>query len=371
MIYCEHCKTEFEREPLIVYNGEWYCPYCLGSLFPEPKISSNFENVRKFLESERLFHEGWLLGQDGKALKTALRLCREAAYAHNPYALIAMGYYHEKNYLNPFASESERVRSAYQYYKTVAAYDYRFRKFFCPQSVPPEAELKSGELEKLTSAAISNLYALVSETDAESVESVFRIAKETVMTKLREILNLKEPETEEISAEKARFPSAEEFLTEIRPDEVLFGFEKADARLLTELATFDGISNDKELNADNFLAKRNLTMWIMSKDKTWKETEAGNKNEFLKAAKSGAKQFVIAYWKNGIGKISHKRQKVSFSCSKEEFDRSRLKLVQNGKLYDFRVADLVIAAKILKERKETRREEMFGAVLEMLTEGGL
>lgn len=134
---------KFYEKPLELFNGSWHCPHCKQSIYPseESELVVDAENNEKFVLSELIFNEQWLLNKNNvdrteryDALKKAINLCEEAAFSYNPYALVNLGYYHQNGYVDPNSTTEERMRKAYIFFNAVL-----FNK---------NASIKAGENDK-------------------------------------------------------------------------------------------------------------------------------------------------------------------------------------------------------------------------------
>lgn len=122
---CANCKKDAIR-PLELYKGNWYCPYCKADLFPDTstQLCVNAQNHELFVNAEENYFK-WLTNANYdrasrfKFLDKAINLCMESAFSYHPKALMRMGYYYEKGYVDLNRSLEDRWRIAYYYYKAV------------------------------------------------------------------------------------------------------------------------------------------------------------------------------------------------------------------------------------------------------------
>ena len=134
MTDCPHCKKTFARA-LEDFSGRWHCPACKNALFPteDTELTVTPESNAYFVRSERLFKQGWLLGNnesigfdDGTvALSEAIAQCRIAAAQGNPYALVSLASYYEGGYAEP--GESKRWNTALMCNRAVALNTHPFK----------------------------------------------------------------------------------------------------------------------------------------------------------------------------------------------------------------------------------------------------
>ena len=121
----DRCGKEVEQ-PLELYDGSWACPYCkreMGGDFSAFSITE--ENEELYILSERSYYR-WLTNMKllrGKAaqklIDRAVELCRESAQLGNPLAVLRLGFFYDKDYVEVNRSEAVRCRIAYAYYSAV------------------------------------------------------------------------------------------------------------------------------------------------------------------------------------------------------------------------------------------------------------
>lgn len=126
---CKECNKDV-KQPLELYDGRWACPYCKKNLMLSgDSLSFTHENNELFVLSDKCYYtyltriNHVLARTDVKECQTllnkAIDLCRQSAYLGNPNAIIRLGYYYDKDYVEVNRSEEERCRIAYQLYKKV------------------------------------------------------------------------------------------------------------------------------------------------------------------------------------------------------------------------------------------------------------
>jgi len=122
---CGNCNQDIDR-PLELYDGRWCCPHCKKDVFPDTdtELEINALNRELFVRSEEYYFK-WLTSSNEdkrtrfKYLDKAVNLCYEAAFMFHPSALMRMGYYYDRGYVDFNTGSAERWRVAYFYYKAV------------------------------------------------------------------------------------------------------------------------------------------------------------------------------------------------------------------------------------------------------------
>ena len=130
----DRCGKEVEQ-PLELYDGSWACPYCkreMGGDFSAFSITE--ENEELYILSERSYYR-WLTNMKllrGKAaqklIDRAVELCRESAQLGNPLAVLRLGFFYDKDYVEVNRSEAVRCRIAYAYYSAVCFSDAELKE---------------------------------------------------------------------------------------------------------------------------------------------------------------------------------------------------------------------------------------------------
>ncbi len=126
---CSNVKCNKEiAKPLELYNGEWACPHCREKISSSRTFRIDGENHEIYVLSECLYFR-WMTMQgqekinNGYLLDKAVEACRESAIKGHPQAIIRMGYYYDKDYVEVTSSEIMRCRAAYNYYSSVCFSD--------------------------------------------------------------------------------------------------------------------------------------------------------------------------------------------------------------------------------------------------------
>ncbi len=123
---CKYCKRTIEK-PLELYDGEWGCPHCkakgiVGMLVDKPVVTK--ENAEEFKLSESMFYR-WLTYEGvsretaKKMLADAVEFCKSAALKGHPEAILRLGYYYDKDFIDTNRTEGDRCKIAAAYYKSV------------------------------------------------------------------------------------------------------------------------------------------------------------------------------------------------------------------------------------------------------------
>lgn len=116
------CKKEVET-PLILYNGDWICPFCGNPLVNDNivfKITRKSDELYKM--SEILYYNSLNQSENLRRdnyIKSAVSKCIEAMELGDPRAYVRLGFYYDKDYVDLNRSESIRTKIAYQYYSAV------------------------------------------------------------------------------------------------------------------------------------------------------------------------------------------------------------------------------------------------------------
>lgn len=160
-----NCGKVFEK-PIELFDGRKFCPFCKGDLLPNKntKLQITLNNHQLLVQSERIFHEDWLLNANenmrikrNEALETAIALCSEACGQGNPYAIINMGFYYENGYISTHRNQAEGLRAAYMNYSAVC---FNSR----PDVVMPSgANLDADKLCALMVGAAKSLYGVLAK----------------------------------------------------------------------------------------------------------------------------------------------------------------------------------------------------------------
>lgn len=122
---CDSCKREVEQ-PLELYDGSWACNFCRKKLVneqPEFRITKKNDSLFKLSE---IYYYQWLtesaagdFAADVSLIENAVELCKSAAMTGHPEAILKMGYYYDKDYVEANRGEDVRCRIAYAYYSSV------------------------------------------------------------------------------------------------------------------------------------------------------------------------------------------------------------------------------------------------------------
>ena len=173
------CGKEF-KDPLIIFNGEWHCPFCKGNIDPE----SNFEITKENQELFSLANIYYL-----KALKTVDRdlrkkyiektvdFCDRALKLKHPEAFTLKGYLYDKDYVELNLTESTRCKIAYKYYSAVC--------FAQDSSVNAEQGVDNIDFKSLQTATAVLMMTMLSNFE-ESERSGKEYKFDVNMNKLRE-----------------------------------------------------------------------------------------------------------------------------------------------------------------------------------------
>lgn len=121
------CKENHEFEaPLILFNGDYACPECGIDLKLDKNDSllSTEENIELFEQSEIYYLNALKNCNDpkqfNKLIKKSFELCRDSALLMNPEAIVKMGFFYDKDYVETTSlSEAQRTKVAMDYYTLV------------------------------------------------------------------------------------------------------------------------------------------------------------------------------------------------------------------------------------------------------------
>lgn len=181
---CRQKKCEYEFSmPLIFIDGDWCCPKCGNSVFPDKKtqLQVTDDNYSALFMSDKLFYDEWLPHKDpstdsmssrSKSLSRAIELCKNAAFANNPYALLDLGFYYERGYDDSIGGQM-RFRAAELCYSAVA--ENSFDKYLFFNEEKPLQELKE-KAQKYQDALLARVQGSAKlENQPETVEHLFEV----------------------------------------------------------------------------------------------------------------------------------------------------------------------------------------------------
>lgn len=130
---CHNCKRKFTT-PLELYDGELFCPLCKQKLMVEFRHTA--ENKELFERSEAMFNSYLqqinFMRANAVADKTrriekllkfyrqsAIKYCKEAADLGHPGAMVRLGFYHWKGYVDSGMGSFGNYKVAYKYFMSV------------------------------------------------------------------------------------------------------------------------------------------------------------------------------------------------------------------------------------------------------------
>ena len=119
---CSNMKCGKEiATPLECFDGKWYCPHCFEEVQSgNVRFRIDRESNDKYELSQVYFCQ-WLTTQnaDTELLDKAVAYCKEAAFAGHPKAILRLGYFYDKDYIEKNNSEKARVVIAEKYYSSL------------------------------------------------------------------------------------------------------------------------------------------------------------------------------------------------------------------------------------------------------------
>ena len=164
-MYCKTCKKEVENT-LELYDGTFACAQCKKK-FDIGELKITAESEERFTLSEIMFHSA-LKMQSNKSkyrasIVKAVAMCKQAAFAGHPKAVIRLAYYYEMGYGN--VDEVSAFKIACQYYQRV------WENSFTENSLVSCAELRQVAARRHLSL-LEHTPSTLSHTDRYSYENV-------------------------------------------------------------------------------------------------------------------------------------------------------------------------------------------------------
>ena len=159
---CKKCNSKEIEEPIILINGEWFCPYCAKPLVnTEIAFQITKESNDLFKLSELFYYKSFSEKDSVKRefyIENAIANCRLAVEQGHPEAYFRLGFYYDKDYLELNRSEIARCQMAYQYYSALCFSTSKDTDF----NVSPEVEYHK-TLSQLKQEAAKYMLEMLSE----------------------------------------------------------------------------------------------------------------------------------------------------------------------------------------------------------------
>lgn len=358
-MYCGKCGNDLYKEPLEAFDGQKFCPKCFANLFPddvkwgEVKDETDLayaDSVIKFVQSEKLYNEGWLLNGIESDLKKALNLCSEASYLKNPYAIVALGYYYENQYLASDSSERDRVRNAFMCYDAVASYEEYYSRIIhnAPCKVSSNGVAPDYDLCR---TAAKNVFWLLNNTDWDCSGIIKFGTKLDALKKLATVykipltnIRVKAYETTAIATN-----DFEIFLEKASANNIVFGARIVSCEFLSKILDKD--ANKSKLNQlfYNSNARYNITLSPVNAVLTLVDAgKEGNLKEFYQRLSSGyfgTKEAFLTYWRKGLTNINTKllNKNIKIVIDGSKINDYRAEIIKYEFLHDIKETDIMIA----------------------------